>query len=451
MAMKRRQETYHLWHPFTNMQTFFNQSVVFVGGNGVKIRDENGNEYINAMSSLWNVHCGLGRQEIIDAITVQLKELAFCSIARIANLPAIELADKLAEISPEGLNKVFLTNTGSEAVEAAIKIVRQYSKIKSTGKYKIISLNRSYHGVSFGAMCASGIPEMKQAYEPLLPGFMHIPPPNCYRCEFEMKYPSCDIYCATNLENTIKQEGEENIGGFIFEPVMAFAGGIIPPDDYFPKVRDICDKYGVFLILDEITTGFGRIGTMFAADRWKVKPDIMTLSKGINSGYLPLGATIVTDDIYNAFIQKGEDGWVWANQGIFAHGSTTDGHPVCCAAALANIKLIEDENLVENSKNVGAYLLAKLENFLKYPFVGAVRGLGLLIAIEFVADKKTRKALSPEQIFLISTRLFKSGLFAYSMGNTITLFPPLIFSKDNADETYEIFEKTLYRVQRMID
>jgi adenosylmethionine-8-amino-7-oxononanoate aminotransferase len=432
------------------MSTFFNRSVVFVEGSGVKIKDEAGNEYINGMSCLWNVHCGLGRQEIIDAITGQLNKLAFCSISRVGNLPAIDLAEKLAAISPGNLNKVFLTNTGSEAVEAAIKMIRHYSKIKTTGKYKIISLNRSYHGVSFGALAASGIQEMKEPYEPLLPGFLNIPAPYCYRCAYGMKYPDCDIYCATFLEKTIREEGENTIGAFIIEPVMAFAGGIIPPDEYFHKIRNICDKYDIFLIFDEITTGFGRLGKMFAAEYWKISPDIITLSKGINSGYLPLGATLVTDDIYDAFTKESKDTWDWANMGIFAHGSTTDGHPVCCAAALANIEVIEKENLVDNSRTVGSYLLDKLKGLLKYPFVGEVRGLGLLNAIEFVRDKNTKEPLAPEQLFIISTRLFKSGLFAYSMGNTITLFPPLIFTTDDVDQTYEIFEKVLSKVQRML-
>lgn len=450
MAIKRKREDYHLWHPFTNMQTLFSLSVVFVEGNGIRLKDEDGNEYINAVSSLWNVHCGFGREEIISAICTQLRKLAFSSIARVANLPAIELANKLAEISPHGLNRVFLTNTGSEAVEGAIKMVRHCAKAQATKKYQMVSLERSYHGVSYGALSASGIAEMKEAYEPMLPGFHHIPAPYCYRCSFGKRYPGCDIECATNLGRTIEEHGADNIGAFIVEPVMAFAGGIVPPDEYFTRVMEICREFDVLLILDEITTGFGRLGTMFAADYWNIEADIMTVSKGINSGYLPLGATLAQDAIYETITGKAGDTWVWADQGIFAHGSTTDGHPASCAAALANITVIEEEGLVENARLVGAHLLEKLKRLLEYSFVGDVRGLGLLIAIEFVTDKDTREPLPADQLFQISTRLFRSGLFVYSMGNTISLLPPLILDRATADEIYAIVNKTLSRTQRMM-
>ena len=453
MPINRDRNSYHLWHPFTNMKTFFDESIVFVEGKGARIKDIDGNEYINGMSSLWNVHCGLGRQEIIDAISGQLSKLAFCSITRAANLPAIELADKLAEITPEKLNRVFLTSTGSAAIEASVMMIRQYAKLKGTPeKYQVISLEDGYHGVSAAAMSASGVKSMQRLFEPLLPGFHHIPPPYCYRCRYSKTYPDCGLRCAAELERTILRLGPENIGAFLLEPVMAFAGGIIPPDGYLTKIREICDTYDVKLIFDEITTGFGRLGAMFAADYWDVRPDIMALSKGINSGYLPLGAVMCTDEIYEAFLAErpGSGTWSWADSGIFSHGSTSDGHPVCCASALANIDIIQKEKLPENAKEIGGYLLSRMKEFLKFSFVGEVRGLGLLIAVELVEDKADRTPLSSDSVFMISTRLLKSGLFAYCMGNCITLFPPLIFTREDADETYTIFSKTFQKVERMM-
>ena len=453
MSIPGDRRSYHLWHPFTNMNTFFGESTVFVEGSGVRIKDEKGNEYINAMSSLWNVHCGLGRQEIIDAVSAQLSKLAFMSITRAANQPAIELADKLAEMAPDNLSKVFFATTGSAAIETAIKMIRQYSKLRGAEhKYRFISLEHSYHGVSMGALSASGVKDMQEPFEPLLPGFLHIPPPYCYRCAFDETYPDCELQCAGELEKTIQNEGPDRIGAFILEPVMAFAGGIIPPDEYFPRVREICNTYDVKLIFDEISTGFGRLGTMFAADHWSVSPDIMALSKGINSGYLPLGATLCTEEIYGAFLDESSKDarWSWAGRGIFAHGSTTDGHPACCASALANIGIIEREHLPENAASVGAHLLSLLREFERYSFVGEVRGLGLLISLELVEDKQTRVPLSSDALFLISTRLLKSGLLAYSMGNCITLFPPLIFTKEDADETCRILSKTFAKIERMM-
>ena len=398
------------------------------------------------MSSLLNVHCGLGRREIIDAVSRQLSELSYSTIERITHPAAVELSNTLTEITPENLTRVFYTNSGSEAVETAIKVVRQYSKLKGTaGKYKIIALEQGYHGVSMGALSASGIESIREPYEPLLGGFVHIPPAYCYRCSFGKNYPDCDLECAGYLEEKILEEGPETIGGFLLEPVMGVSGVIVPPHEYFQKIESICRKYDVLLMFDEIITGFGRIGTMFAADHFCVKPDIMALSKGINSGYLPFGATMITGDIYNTFLRAK------AREGVFSHGSTTNGHPACCASASANINIILKEKLHENAREIGAYLLSKIQKYLEYSIVGQIRGIGLLMAVELVQDKKSKNPLTSQQMDLIAGRLLKSGLYTYYFKNNLFIAPPLIFTREEADYTFEVYDKTLSKAAMLLN
>ena len=438
-------EDYHVWHPFTNMDHFFAQTVNFIKGEGTRLWDSEGREYLNLMSSLLNAHCGLGRPEIIEAVHKQMGELSYSTIERITNPAVIQLSKKLADLAPGNLNRAFFTNSGSEAVETVIKIVRQYAKI--TGKpekYNIISLQNSYHGVSFGALSASGIEEIRAPYAPLLEGFIQIPPPYCYRCAFGEHFPGCGLECAAFLEKTIQEKGRDKIGGFLMEPVLGVSGVIIPPPAYFERVRSICREYEVFLIFDEIITGFGRIGSMFAAEHFGVSPDLMTLSKGINSGYLPLGATLATEDIYRAFVDaKGQDG-------VLQHGSTTGGHPASCASAIANIDVILKEGLVRNAKEMGDYFLSEMQRFYEYSIVGDIRGMGLLMAIELVLDRETKEPFSSDQMYLIAGRLLMSGIYAYYYKNNLFVAPPLIITKEEADYALDIYDRTLSKIQRVM-
>jgi len=439
---------YHLWHPFTNMRPPFRPVIVFTEGHGIWLKDANGNEYINGASSLMNVSCGLGRKEIVDAISQQAAKLAYMSMERgVAHDVAIELADKLVEITCSGLDKVFLTTTGAEATETVIKIIRQYSKLMGNKeRYGIITLERGYHGVSMGTLSATGMPELHAPFEPLLSGFFSISPPYCYRCNFDKTYPSCEIECAGELERAIQHIGVEKVGAFLIEPVMCVGGVIIPPDGYFHKIEEICKEYGIFLILDEIITGFGRLGSMFGADHFNISPDMMILSKGMNSGYLPISATVLSEQIYDSFWKEIAS----TDEMTFGHGSTMAGNPICCASALATIKIIEEENLVQNSKTVGEYLLERLRTLNRYSFVGEIRGLGQLMAIELVEDKSTRRPLPKENVFTIVARLFKSGLCLHYNRSIIILGPPLICTHKDADNIYNIIEKVFDRYQKMI-
>ncbi|MHA2281717.1 MAG: aminotransferase family protein [Promethearchaeota archaeon] len=441
--------TYPLWHPFTNMRPPFHPPIRFVEGYGIWLVDSNGNRYINAVSSLMNVNLGLNRKEIVDAITHQASKLAYMTIERgLVHDPAIELSRKLHEITPLGLDRVFLTTTGAEATETVLKIVRQFAKLTGRQeKYRFISLEKGYHGASLAALSITGMPELRAPFEPLLTGCSFIPAPYCYRCEFGKTYPACELECAKALERAIQSIAEGFVGGFIIEPVMGVGGVIIPPEGYLRTIEGICKKYEVFLIFDEIITGFGRLGSMFGADYFQITPDMMILSKGINSGYLPISATILNEKIYQTFWREVES----SDEMTFSHGSTMTGNPICCASALATIKIIEEEDLVQNAKVVGQYLLEHLMTLSRYSFVGEIRGLGLLLALELVEDKNTRVGLSNENTFGIVARLYQSGLCVHQHGNVIILGPPLICTKEDADNIFKIIVKTFDRWEKILN
>jgi adenosylmethionine-8-amino-7-oxononanoate aminotransferase len=404
--------------------------LVFTRGEGIYVYDADGNQYMDSMSSgVYAVHVGYGREEMARAMYEQAKQLHyFCPYGYITP-PPIALASKLAGLLPGDMPYVFFTNDGSEAVESAFKLAKQWAYHKGyRRKYKIISRQRAYHGSTMGAVAATGtMAPLRQIMEPLPPGYYFAPPPYCYRCPFGQEYPACDLRCATAVEDLIKFEGPDAVAAVIGEVVMAAGGCIVPPPDYWPRLREICSRNDVLLIDDEVVCGFGRTGKMFAAEHFGLEPDLVVMAKGITSGYAPLGATAC-----KRFIVE--------DMPVFMHVHTYTNHPVSTTAGAKNIEIIERERLVENAAEVGAYLLDGLRNLADHPTVGDVRGLGLLTAIEFVQDKKTRtrfpeKAGFSERIMALAR---EKRLILRQVEDTIEFCPPLIITKAEVDEMLKI-------------
>ena len=431
-----KQDLAHLLHPQTTLNEHAQSGPVAIitEGHGVYVKDSNGKEYIDGLAELWNVNVGHGRAEIAEAVSEQMKRLAFATtFFGLSHDRAIELSEKMAEIAPPGINRFMYTSGGSESNETAFKIARYFWRLNGKeNKYKIIARRLGYHGVSYGALSATGIDIFSKNYGPLVPGFLHVPPPYCYRCELGATYPDCGIACAKALDEAIVKEGPDTVAAFIAEPVQGAGGVIVPPPEYLPMVREICAKHDVLFIADEVITGFGRTGKMFAVLHWDVKPDMIAMAKGITSGYVPLGAVGMTSRIYEGII--GADS-------MFAHGFTYSGHPVCCAASLANISIIEREGLVANSAEMGNLLLEGLQSLADHPHVGEVRGLGLLAGVEIVEEKNARRPFDPSQkaVTGVANRLREKGVMCRAIREMIIAFsPPLCI---NADEVNTITSK----------
>ncbi|HDH06421.1 MAG TPA: aspartate aminotransferase family protein [Nitrospirae bacterium] len=445
MAVKKYNGVpYHLWNPFTVMDEFLPflgfGPLVITRGQGPYVFNDRGKRYINGLSSLWNVAVGHGREEIVEAAAKQMRELAYASCFRQTHPKAIELAAKLVQITSGHFGHVYLASNGSEAVETALKMTRQYHRQSPNtgdhGRYKIISLRGSYHGVSHGALSTSGQERDAAKFGPLVPGFLRIEPPYCYRCPYGKDgYPECGLECALALEKTIQSEGAESVAAFIMEPVMGVMGIIDPPEEFYRCVGEICRRHGLIFIVDEVTTGFGRTGKLFVSEDWNPGPDILCLGKAISSGYLPLAATLATGAVYQRFNGRG-------NQ--FDHGSTASGHPVCAAVGLENIDIITRENMPENAAIVGAYLKSSLKAVMNSRrLIGDIRGKGLMIGIELVKDREKKTPLTEKETFNIVLDIATLGLVVYYSNNVLGLLPPLIIKKDIADRIVEILDKAL--------
>lgn len=442
-----------LWTPFIQMKTVRDTGpLIFERAEGVYLYDANGREYIDAHASLWLANVGFGRAEVIDAACEQLKKMAYFSMFMgYSNEPAIELSAKLKELaSEEGMGKVFYSDSGSEAVETALKLSRQYWKNLGRGtKYKFIARKSAYHGVTFGAMSATGMAANRRAFGPLVPGFRHIPEPNCYRNDFGVGLTEEEVAEAASqaLRSAIEFEHPDTVAAFIAEPVQGAGGVIVPPESYLGRCREICDQYDVLFIADEVITGFGRIGSWFGSRRYGVRPDIMCFAKGITSGYIPLGATMCTDEIYDAFLGD-------ADAGIeFRHGNTYSGHAAATAAGVANLQVIEKENLPENSRVVGLHFLERLQQLRKHPIVGDVRGVGLLARVELVADTETRAPFpKPGAVGgAVQCRAQELGVVFRNVGDVLTFSPPLILTAGQADRIVEVLDQAIGDVVATLD
>lgn len=438
----------HVWHPlFQHQRLDETELVVFKSAHGITLVDAEGREYLDAYSALWNVNVGYGRQEIADAVYAQIQELPYYPHSQV-NVPATVLAEQLAACLPGDLNHVYFCNSGSEANETAIKIARQYGRQTYPGenRYKIITRYRGYHGFTYGALSATGQARRRKAFEPLVPGFHHAHPPYCYCCPLGLDYPSCNVACADEIERIIESEGPETVIAVIAEPIIGGGGVIVPPAAYLPKLRKICDDYGLLLILDEVITGFGRTGKMFACEHWAVQPDLITLAKGLTSGYLPLGACVASTTVFNAFLGASDE------NREFAQVCTYGGHPVACAAGIANLKILQTERLWENAAQVGAYLLEKLETLGSLSLVGDVRGKGLMLAVELI--QANLAPLDSAKTNQIVTQLREKGVIVGKIGhavdepeNIIFIAPPLILTQTEADRIFETLHEVLIKQQ----
>ena len=440
----RKLDKAHVWHPlFQHQRLDETDLVVFKSAHGTTLVDADGQEYLDAYSALWNVNVGYGRKEIADAVYAQIQELAYYPHSQI-NVPATLLAERLAECLPGDLNHVYFCNSGSEANETAIKIARQYGRQAYPGenRYKIISRYRGYHGFTYGALSATGQARRRKAFEPLAPGFHHVQPPYCYRCPLGLDERSCNIACVQEIERVIQAEGPETVIAVIAEPIIGGGGVIVPTDEYFPRLRKICDDYGLLLILDEVITGFGRTGKLFACEHWDIQPDLITLAKGLTSGYIPLGACVASTAVFETFLGTSDENLE------FAQVCTYGGHPVACAAGIANLNILQEERLSENAEKVGVYLLDKLKTLHALPIVGDVRGKGLMLAVELVEPDGTH--LQTAKTNRIVGHLKEKGVIVGKIGhavdepeNILFIAPPLILKQTEADRIFETLREVL--------
>jgi len=402
---------------------------VFSAGEGCYIYDINGEKYLDTFSSLITTTLGHGRPEIKQAVLAQMDQLSFFPNYHDGfTVPIIKLAEKLAEIMPGKLEVSFFLNSGSEANETALKMARQYHwENGQPHRYKVIARKNSYHGTTLGTTACTGFPALNKCFQPMMPGCVFAPPASCNACDLGLKPASCNLGCLRAMEKIMQWEHPETISAVIMDPLPGSNSGYpLPPENYLKGVRDLCDKYGILLIFDEVQTGFGKTGKWFACENWNVTPDIMTVSKAITSGYLPLGVTVTTKKIANVFRKPGSE---------FSSGSTYGGHPLACAVALANIEIMQKEKLVERAAKTGKYLKAELEKLYKYRIVGDIRGMGTLWAIELMSGRKISAKLDPKIAVgtFIRDWCWKNWMILRNNGNTLVIAPALVITRAEID------------------
>ena len=430
----------HLIHPLHDPNAH-KAGHVWVKGEGAILTDADGKKYLDGLSGLWNVVAGHGRAELAEAAKVQMETLGYCSgYSGSSNPQAIELAERLADLTYPSINRFFFTCGGGEASESSFKMARSYWKLRGKpDKTKVISRQWGYHGVTLAAMSATGISSYWSLFEPRVPGFIHIPSPYPYR----YKAPaggSQGVAAANELERAIRREGPDTVAMFLAEPVQGAGGIIVPQDDYFPRVREICTQYDVLFVADEVITGFGRTGTLFALDHWKVEPDIVQFAKAITSGYFPFGGIGVNDTIAEA---------LESDPAVWMHAYTYSAHPVGCAVALRTLRIIDEEDFPGQAADKGAALLARLRSALAdHPHVGEVRGQGLMCGVELVQDKATKAEFPPQE--KIGTRVqaeaLERGLFSRVRGDVFLLAPPIITTHAQLERAVEILAASVRAV-----
>ena len=423
----------HLVHPLHN-QAAHESAKIWVGGKGAYIEDSEGNEYIDCLSGLWNNTAGNGRPELADAAAAQMRQMAFVSgYAGSSNPRAIELSERLAHLTYPSINHFYLTSGGGESTDSNIKLARYYWKLKGKpDKTKVISRIWGYHGVTMAAMCATGIPAYWPMFEPRIPGFSHIPSPYPYLYEAPEGSKSQGIAAADELEKQILEEGPDTVAMFIAEPVQGAGGVIVPQEDYFKRIREICDQYEVLLVADEVITGFGRTGKMFGLEHWGIEPDLMQFAKAITSGYFPLGGIGISDEIASVMNDSGSP-WM--------HAYTYSSHPVGCAVALAMMDIVEKEDFVGQAQTKGKHLLVKLKEALAdHPHVGEVRGLGMMCGVELVKDKATKEMFDASDGIgaKVHAETVKRGMFSRVRGDCYCVAPPIVTSESTIDDIASI-------------
>jgi adenosylmethionine-8-amino-7-oxononanoate aminotransferase len=423
----------HLWGHFSSLNSEVDGLHIIERGHGCYVWDDEGNRYLDGLAGLFVSQVGHGRDELAAAAGTQAAQLGYFPIWTYAHPGAVKLAARLAEYAPGDLNRIFFTTGGSEAVESAWKLARQYFRlVGEPSRHKVISRDLSYHGTSLGALSITGLAEIKTPFEPLVPGALTAAHTNQYRCHLCAHHDSCTLGCADDVERMILRAGPDTVAAVFLEPVQNSGGCIVPGDGYFARIREICDKYGVLLVSDEVICAFGRLGHMFGSERFGYQPDIITCAKGLTSGYSPLGAMIVSDRIAEPFVGTDE---------TFLHGFTFAGHPVSCAVAMANLDIIEREDLLGHVLANEDKFRSALDDLTDLPIVGDVRGAGYFYGIELVKDRDSKERFSPEESEhllrgFLSTRLLDLGLIcrADDRGEpVIQLSPPLIADQAEFD------------------
>jgi len=440
-----------VWHPFTQMKDWLGEKPLIIEeGRDCFVRDTSGNWYLDGVSSLWvNIH-GHRRIEIDDAIRGQLDKIAHSTLLGLANIPSIELAEKLITLADNSfaglsrrLSKVFYSDNGSTAVEIALKMAFQY-RIHSgqKKKTKFIAVRNGYHGDTIGAMSAGSVEVFHATFGPLFFETFKAPSPHCYRCELGKSLPECSFACLESMKRIMDQHAGE-VTAVILEPLVQAAGGMIVwPEGYLRGVRELCDKYDVLLIADEVATGFGRTGKMFACEHEQVVPDLMCLSKGITNGYMPLAVTLVTEEIFNAFLGE------FSELKTFFHGHSYTGNPLACAAALASLKIFDSDSTLLKMAPKNDIIYNKLSELGDMPHIGNVRNKGLMAGVELVRDKSTRKEYDwGERVgWKVAYEMRKRGVLIRPLGNVIVIMPPLAISEENLTRLLESLKESIHAV-----
>ena len=438
--LQRLDRAHHI-HPFTNHNQLDAEGThVIESGSGCWVTDASGRKLLDGLAGLWCVNVGYGRTEIADAVREQMTRIPYyTSFLNSTTEPAIRLADKLASLAPPRLDKVLFSSSGSEANETALKLIRAYQKLRGRPqKTKILSRTFGYHGVTLATTSMTGLASCTVPFDLPLPGFVQVPGPHAYEAEPRMAAAAYGDWCLAETEKTIAREGAETIAALFAEPIQGAGGVIVPPPGYLRKLRDLCRQHDILFVADEVITAFGRLGDWFASSLWELDPDLMTLAKGITSGYVPLGATLVTDDIVT----------VLNGGGYLAHGFTYSGHPVAAAAALANLAILERERLIERVRDdVGPYFQQKLQSFAGHRTVGEARGFGLIGALDLVprAGRGARSPAAPLGV-LAARHAREEGVIVRGIRDLIALSPPLTISHGELDELFAAVGRALDRL-----
>lgn len=450
-TLKQLDSAHHL-HPFTDFKALGEEgSRIIVDAQGVYIRDADGNRILDAMAGLWCVNLGYGRKELVDAATQQLTQLPYYNnFFKTSHPPAVELAATLCRLAPPHMNRVFFTGSGSEANDTVVRMVRRYWALKGRPqKHWIIGRENGYHGSTVAGMSLGGMAPMHEQGGPCVPGITHVRQPYWYgeglpdaSCEDPESFGR---RCAEALEARIQELGADQVAAFIAEPVQGAGGAIIPPDSYWPAIKEVLDRYDILLVVDEVICGFGRLGEWFGSVHYDLIPDLMPIAKGLSSGYLPIGGVLVGDRVAETLIEEG---------GEFYHGFTYSGHPACAAVALKNLELMQAEGIVDKVRNeLGPYLASRWKALEAHPLIGEARSLGLIGALEIVADKASGqrfdKALAVGN--LCRDICFETGLVMRSVGDTMVISPPLVISRDEIDELVRLAERALDETLRRLE
>ena len=441
LADLRRLDAAHFLHPFTDHADLHRSGThVMQSASGSHVVDETGQRLLDGLAGLWCVNVGYGRREIADAVHRQMLDLSFYpSFFNTTTEPTILLADRIASHAPRGLGRVFFSNSGSEANESALKLVRGYHKVVGRPrKTKILTRTFSYHGVCIATTSMTGLPSCYEPFDLPLPGFVHVPGPHPYGVASTMSADDYGRWCLEETARIIEREGADTIAAFFAEPVQGAGGVIVPPAGHLKQLRELCRRHDILFVADEVITGFGRLGAWFASDLWDLEPDLITMAKGITSGYVPLGATMASDAIADAL----------SKAGYLAHGFTYSGHPVATAAALANLTILENEKLIERTRDVtGPHFQRRLRALASHPAAGEVRGEALIGAIELL-PKGGRAALSTPPVLGAKAAAWarEEGVIVRGIRDLIAIAPPLVITAEEIDFLFDAVERVLDRV-----